>query len=250
MVINDRYRFIFVHVPKAAGTSVMKALRTLDGDNRERVSERTKHETLWELRERHASTGGRSDRASVAALDGYFTFGFVRHPWERLCSLYFYLQERSPRPEIAAVASFAAFVRKLGEGEPWIRGLHSLRPQVDFFRASPGGGIDADFIGRFEHFADDFRAVTSRLALPPIALPHVNRSSNAVRDYRRLYSDETIRIVERIFVEDIQAFGYVFDDPAPSARWQPCHRTGVAADETGMKNAAACPPRVREGAQK
>ena len=48
MVINTKLKFVFVHIPKAAGTSVMNTLKPLDGDNHRWLA-KTKHETLAEL---------------------------------------------------------------------------------------------------------------------------------------------------------------------------------------------------------
>ena len=44
MVVNDRYGFVFVHVPKVAGSSISDALRALPGDRRDLQKSGTKHE--------------------------------------------------------------------------------------------------------------------------------------------------------------------------------------------------------------
>ena len=51
MVVNTRRRFVFVHVPKSAGVSMMTALRVLDGNVDWRA--KTRHETLGEFERRH-----------------------------------------------------------------------------------------------------------------------------------------------------------------------------------------------------
>ena len=50
MVVNTFYRFLFVHVPKAGGTSVAATLSMLDGNHTGWIA-KTKHETLAEFRE-------------------------------------------------------------------------------------------------------------------------------------------------------------------------------------------------------
>lgn len=136
MVVNDRFRFVFVHVPKAAGTSLMTSLRTLPGDDVVTVHPTTKHETAsaWHAR---TSEDPRNREIRNGTIEDYLTFGFVRHPWDRMASLYRYLRDARPRTEIDSVRSFADFVTQAGDGVPWIRGLHSLRPQGDFFANAP-----------------------------------------------------------------------------------------------------------------
>jgi hypothetical protein len=217
MVINDAHRFIFVHVPKAAGTSIARVLCQLDGNNPDVVSPVTRHETLGQLLGRWRGTFGESQDGEHRSA--YFVFGFVRNPWERVASLYRYLVERRPRQEIATVSSFRDFIEQAGTGVPWIRGLHSMRTQVDFFRTEPGSHLRADFVGHFESLREDLSSAMTKLRIAGFEVPHENRTSNADRDYRPEFSDRTADIVASLFREDIETFGYDFDRRAPKRRW-------------------------------
>ena len=194
---------------------MMQLLRGLNGNSVQWVSGTTKHETLYQLFDRMKS-GQQSPDSDVPA--SYFTFGFVRNPWERVSSLYRYLNEKRPRPEIASVTSVEDFIEQAGSGVPWIRGLHSMRPQIDFFRRTPTSMPEADFIGHYEHLAEDFSNVARLLGLPAVELPHLNRSSNSRADYRNSYSARSAEIVAHLFQRDIEAFGYSFDQRLPLKR--------------------------------
>jgi len=216
MVINDRHRFIFIHVPKSAGTSMMRALQELPGNNR-RWSAVSNHEPI---RDFHVHWPGRRsllDRILHRSPVGYLTFAFVRNPWDRLASLYRYLTERKRRkPGVSGLTSFADFLDQAAQGVAWINGLHSFRNQVDFFRDAEGR-MAIDFVGHYEHLADDVMALADRLGVP-IRLPHLNQSSHAGRDYRRDYSDRLAEFVRERFTRDVDQFGYEFDQPRPRRR--------------------------------
>jgi hypothetical protein len=214
MVINTQSRFIFVHVPKTAGTSVMRQLTQLPG-NEIRWLARTKHETLGEFLV-NAEARCRGGSQSPADLRDYFRFAFVRNPWDRMASFYRYLVERRPRPEIDTVQSFRDFLHQARDGVGWIRHLHSMRPQLDYF-TSPDGGLEMDFVGHFEHLAEDLGAVGRALEIA-IAVGHENSSSNARLDYRRSYDAAMIETVATRFQGEIDAFGYVFDRAQPGRR--------------------------------
>ena len=75
------------------------------------------------------------------------------------------------------------------------------------------GEILLHYIGRFEHLQDDFNEVCDRIGIPRKELPHVNQSKH--RDYRNYYNKRTRKMVEDAFAQDIELFGYTFDE-APS----------------------------------
>lgn len=215
MVINDKYRFIFVHVPKAGGTRVTHALRSLHGNNAHWVSTTTKHEPLWTVLMKWRTRRRGRDCLLRRSPHTYFTFGFVRNPWARILSLYQYMRREHPIPEIASVHSFTEFIHRAAEEESWILELHSFRPQIDFFRRDPNGSPDVDFIGRCECLEQDFSAVTGMLGVPAPTLPGNPGDPDSDLAYQDHYTDETAAVISDLFAEDIRTFGYGFDRRHP-----------------------------------
>jgi Sulfotransferase family len=212
MVINDRLKFLFVHIPKAAGLSIQAALRPVDGENRQWLGPTT-HETLAQFEQRiNAEAGGRR----IFVRDEWFCFAFVRHPWERLSSFYRYLVEKRPRAEIDTVASFRALLAQCDAGVEWVTRLRSMRPQLDFI-TSAAGAIDADFVGHYEYLQKDFADVAARLGID-VELPHLHRTTNSDHDYRQDYDDWMIDFVAERFADDIRHFGYTFESREPAER--------------------------------
>lgn len=215
MVVNVARRFIFIHVPKAAGTSLTAALAALPGNHTGWLAS-TKHETLAEFQ---AAVGARMSEAEKSAgIDPaeFFTCGFVRNPWDRMASLYRYLVDRRPRPEIDSVRSFKDLLLQARDGVAWIRGLHSLRQQVDFFTL-PTGERRLGFLGHVELLQEDAAALSARLGCD-LQVPELNRSRNATDDYRRHYDQDMLDAVAVLFPDDISHLGYQFDTRAPVRR--------------------------------
>lgn len=212
MVVNVARRFIFIHVPKAAGTSLTAALAALPGNHTGWLAA-TKHETLAEFQ---AAVGARMSEAEQSAgIDPatFFTFGFVRNPWDRMTSLYRYLVERRPRTEIDSVRSFKDLLLQARDGVAWIRGLHSLRQQVEFFTLATGERR-LGFLGHVELLREDAAALSARLGCD-LRIPELNRSGNTTDDYRRHYDPEMIDAVELLFPDDVRHLGYRFDTRSP-----------------------------------
>ena len=215
MVINSRFKFIFVHIPKTGGRSVKKSLTGIRG-NRKRWLADTNHETLSSF---HANLEGRRswrDGVRGRTAKDYFSFAFVRNPWDRMSSLYHFLVEKRPKHEIDSVLDFKDFLLQVQQGVGWIKGLHSTKSQLDYFTRS-GNRLSLDYVGHFEFLSEDFDCVLKQIGCPA-AITHVNRSTNSAKDYRKAYDDEMIEIVASRFAEEIDLFGYKFEQREPEHR--------------------------------
>lgn len=195
MIVNHQKRFVFIHVPKVAGTSIRSALLGVHGCARPEWAT-TKHLTDSDIISRHCAHG--------IDISKYFFFAFVRNPWDRFASLHRYLHKVGRPYQPALPSDLNDFARMLEDRVPWVEGLHSVRPQCDFLRA-----VDVH-VGRYERLSHDFGAVCSRLGLS-ITLKRKNRTVTKAVDFRPLYSDRSAKVIEDRYAEDIQLFDYSFD---------------------------------------
>ena len=193
-----RNRCIFVHIPKCAGTSVLKVLF---------ANEAKLH---WKLSYYRLAF-------SPEQFRDFYKFTFVRNPWDRLVSGYHYMRdggepgvqsdldwaERHIRP----YADFDDFVLH-GLARPEIRRWLTFVPQHEFVTLPWRRGPQVDFIGKVEHMEQDFRQVAERLG-KSVPLETHNRSQRGA-DYHSYYSLRTRAIVERYYGEDIKMFGYEY----------------------------------------
>lgn len=179
--------YIFVHVPKTAGTSITNAL--LSGTT---VIRKKAHPTFAELIK---LTGEQGDR---------FAFAFVRNPWDRMFSFYNYYLG-NPKHNLKMIKGM-----KFNE---WIDNIESIpRPPKPITTQQVKWVEGVDFVGRFENLQKDFRKVCNTLNLQAI-LPHANPSNrhrSATRHYYDAYNTSARKKIEVLFGDDIETFKYFF----------------------------------------
>jgi Sulfotransferase family len=213
MLVSHRHRFVFIHVYKVAGTSMRRALERFCEDRWKRRAARVlSGRGLYRpnLPPAHLTAREARDHVSQRVFDNYFTFAFVRNPWDWQVSLYHYMRkvETHHQHEVAKrLAGFDDYIR-------W-RVDEEVRLQKAFV-VDERERVMVDFIGRMERIGEDFRHICRAVGLPPVRLPHQNRSGH--RDYRTYYNDHTRELVARAFAEDIALFGYTFDGPVADHR--------------------------------
>ena len=204
---------LFFWVPKCAGTSVYSTL--------------LKHgcpAELWLDPTRRFANRGISTFGHVSIpklveaqvikrryLENAFKFGFVRNPFDRVVSLYFYLQKTNCL-EVPETMSFAAFCRQIDRQEfPPVGlynrlGLNQCNPMVDWLLDQDGRML-VDFVGRHETVAGDFEKICRVIGIQA-QIPHENKTAH--RPYREYYATEARAIVERVYRQDLDTFGYGF----------------------------------------
>ncbi|ELR97924.1 sulfotransferase family 2 domain-containing protein [Gloeocapsa sp. PCC 73106] len=196
-VYNHKYKCIFVHIPKTAGTSLGK--------------------TIFEDRDPSVS---HSDAFYYQVFDTklfkeYFKFTFVRNPWDRLVSSYNYFKKRDIQDEhkkiVESFDNFDGFVSALEDIQlaKKIFKLSHFRPQYQFV-CDLRHNLLVDYIGYFETLEQDFEQIVIKLNRPELKLPHLNSSKEGL-DYRDFYTEKTQKILAALYSEDIELFGYNFD---------------------------------------
>ena len=185
---------LFIHVPKVAGSSIEMALYGSYG--------KIGHKTLQQL---YLETPD--------ILQEKFIFAFVRSPYDRLMSAYYFLKSggRNHQDEkwafrnLSNNSSFEEFVFNL-TSEPYAKCIMEwmhFRPQSDFLTID--GKLELDFIGKYEKLEQDFKKLT-RLIEFKGQLPLVNKTE--CRASLAAYTPDMESIVSDLFNEDFELFGY------------------------------------------
>lgn len=140
-------------------------------------------------------------RIGKETFQSFFTFAFVRNPWDWQVSLYKYMLKDSTHYQ-------HELIKSLGNFDQYIRWRceEAVRFQKDFIY-SEDGELLVDFVGRFERLDSDFGAICSRLGIYT-SLPRLNVSNT--RPYQEFYTKETKALVGEIFDADISLFNYSF----------------------------------------
>jgi len=176
MVIDHDKKFIFVHVYKTGGTSIEEAL---GGKSNVSVHERLENIINWK---------------------DYFSFGFVRNPWDRAVSSYMF-QARSPHIQQQQLFSgtFEEYIIStfLKQGD--------TKSYVQYSKVK-----NCNFIGRFEHLHDDFKRVCKDIKVLPVPkLQHIYKTEH--KHYSEYYNDELKEIIAETRKGDIETFGFTFE---------------------------------------
>jgi len=200
--ILDRYRLIFVHVPKTGGTSIGAALKQY-GPSTHRYPQLIRHAKAHELR----------SAIGPQKWNQYTSLAVVRNPWDWAVSCYHWWTQRADRhstlqtkaSDIKAMGSFQAFV----ESQFFETHINEF-PAQDYsaWLLSDNQSICTTIL-RFETLNDDWEQFIAKHNYPFASLPQLNRTIR--KDYRTYYTAKTIDIVSRKFQDSIQRFNYCFE---------------------------------------
>jgi len=188
MLISDSKEFIFFHLYKTAGTSFTQLIEPHSKKHRNKH-----HKVMEYLQDNNRET-----------YDKYFTFGFVRNPWDWQVSLYHYMLMDTQHFQHKLVSSFKSYEAYLD----W-RINEDCKPQYTFF--SENGDEDSpltlDFVGRFENLSEDVEFLKTTLGVTG-ELPHFVKSNHA--PYKDYYNDKTRKMIADAYHKDISYFNYEF----------------------------------------
>lgn len=158
--------------------------------------------------------GGRTNthgRRQDIAYPDYFSFGFMRNPWDRLYScyregLYGWNKNHLPKHEIASKGFKYYLLNKTG---------CFSKPAMYFLKG-------CTYIANFDNFQDEWNTIFDKIGLPhkemyltnwtdgkdKISLG--NKNERKLYDYRHHYDNEMIEFVLQKHKEDIDYFGYTY----------------------------------------
>ena len=216
-ILLEPWRAVYIDIAKVASSSlkaIFAALLALDLD----AVDGNPHELRFPVAPSFNSQGDR-------LYPDYYSFGFVRNPWDRIVSVY----RDKIRGETVGFTRFSAsgiahcldrfdafkanmsfvdFVYAVSSIPDNMADEH-FRSQIDYL-TSTSGEIAVDFVGRYENLAFDFRQVAEAIGLPAnISLPRLQTARRVIH-YEEFYTSETRDIVARRFAHDIDRFSYQF----------------------------------------
>ena len=203
MQYSKKHRCIFVHIPKAAGSSIEQS--SIFDDRRE------------EANNKYAATGHtpiKNFKKNLGeAFDGCLKFTFVRNPYSRLYSAYRFLQKGGLNPDDAKIFNtfpedvrndFNEFVGFLNIQH--INSILHIKPQYSFVTDNENK-IPIDFIGKLETFNEDCIKL-SKLLNYEFEILHRNKTNYKPVKMREVYSRSSEKVVRSFYEKDFQNFGY------------------------------------------
>lgn len=221
-MISHKYRCIFIHIPKCAGTSIEHALGHFSGhEGRAGQDHRSIRmiqmpppsvgnllqlenfkDFLRRIREmrRTQANPANSILPSVVQYQTYFKFTIVRNPIDRAYSWYrnalrdpIHQKNYGIDPSI----SFDLFMKQYA-------GKGFLRPQT-YWLKDYTGSIPMDFLGKFETLSQDYIYICEKLGIGNPNLPHKIEGQSTKE---KQIDDKTIEFINRFYAEDFDTLGY------------------------------------------
>jgi hypothetical protein len=211
--LSNINELIFIHVAKAAGTSIWKNLG-MTKDDRGIF-------TILQLK----------DMIDTDKFNSYKKFTVVRNPWDRIVSLYEYrkkeghekyiygdndytFKEWLMNPNIKGLENeqilftpdfYKNHFEKLGMD--WYRIHKHWLPQLNMI-SSKDDEILVDIILEFENLENDWNELSMFIGkkLKPLEKHNITKKKN----YRDYYDEETKDYISKLYVKDIEAFNYEY----------------------------------------
>lgn len=244
MFVSEKDKFIFIHTPKTAGSSIhifFKDYYCLKGKDRQ--------DPIPPIHHMKAKLFLKYNN-----LNSFYKFAFVRNPFDRLVSAfsdftqirpkyvsrrkkiisllgfnkykyeydYYELEDKNHESysdlcekglkfnnkkeslKIKKNETFRDFCMKFAESK-WLNDIH-FAPQTEFLCDSKNKLL-LDFVGKYENLEEDLKIISENIGIK-IQISH-HRKTNHL-NYRKYYDAETQEIIRNIYKDDLNLFGYSF----------------------------------------
>jgi len=200
-MISHSKKFYFVHVPKSAGTSI--------------------EEYFAEYQD--VATGHMRLTDWIAECPGYFTFAVKRNVYERLVEMLFFKHGMFNRDRL--IINIETYLEHMENtptkiwtwefGDTPVERLYTYHGDINWYCDGP-----IDYWIDFNDLEGGLKHVCEQLGIPfNPDIPHSNQSTMKSIDKKKVrwhysiyYDDEIIDLVKKSYDEEIDKFGWVFDD--------------------------------------
>lgn len=205
MIVSAERQFIFVHIFKTAGTSIKRAIRRYAMPEwQEQANAILKKLGIPQFGPEHypdhMTASQAINKIGRPEFDKYFSFAFVRNPWDWELSHYKYILQKKKHPHHELVSSLSGFSPYL----EW-RCDGRFRLQSDF--VVHDGRQVVDYVGRFETLQKDFNFICQTLGIES-DLPKLNTTKKT--NYAEHYTRPMRELVAETYAADIELFEYEF----------------------------------------
>lgn len=197
-------KVVYIDNSKVASTSIKEALLIQEGDDMLDLFKNDVH-----IHCQHYYMKDIDEHTSFP----YFSFAFVRNPFERVVSTYKDMYQKPDRHWTTFKTYFFGyfkkdkgfdyFVRKgpLRISDKWAD-THLISQHILVYCKNEQPYVD--FIGRFENLSEDWKLLQGKVDLPELPIRNQTKAS----DWRDYYTKELAHLVYKRYQKDIETFGY------------------------------------------
>ncbi len=206
MIVSFRHKFIFIAIPKTAGHTIRSALRPLLADDdweqcRLFLKKSFPIPELAKFGHGHLTACQIERHLPNANYDEFFSFAFVRNPYDRFVSYNAFRNQKNGRMQRDPLGTMKASL----EDKDQLLNIW-MRPQAEFVTNRKTGKLMVSYVARYEDIQTEIDAIRARFGGPPFPLPRVNASMRGhFLDY---YDAELREMVAYRYERDFRLFGY------------------------------------------
>ena len=215
LVISDKSKFIFFHIPKNAGVSVSNVL--MNNEPLLKYKHYLTHITklIWGKKNNFYLNKSKREiinfNSHITCFDffnlfeinefkNYIKFAVVRNPYDRAVSRYVYSKKISQKFRNMNFAQFLYYDIK-----------YNFKVLDQFtFCTYDRKNICLDKIIKFENLEGDLKSLCYKFFSKEIILKHLNKTKK--NEYQSFYDNETKELIKKNFSRDLDYFCYKFDD--------------------------------------
>lgn len=223
-VFSKKFKFIFIHIPKNAGSSFVlnykkpSVIDDLTDFEQLNVSLGYEKDKIFGTHFTYKMIKKFTDNNDIDIdYENYFKFCVVRNPWERMVSLYEMRLRKIDKTTDGKPRNTVKDKKLLRQGfMPWLLTTQHVgdmmltkTPQVNWI-IDADKNIVCDKIIRIENYNQGINEIVEFLGLPKIQMKKYNVSVKDSGKYKDYYSDDGIKHIEKYFEEDIDAFKFIY----------------------------------------
>lgn len=225
MIFSVPERYIFIHIPKTAGTSLSHAMKNC---NKCSVTPFTckDAEGVIHTMTTHSTARDISRAVGRELFEKYLSFSVVRNPWDRLVSFYYfkilsakqrasgsrrqrsaeYMEREQQEIEQMLDLGFNNWVLSLDSDIQQYAENEALDPQVKWV-CDDAGQLMVTRVLYYENLARDVSRLAGKISMQ---FSPIRGNSSKHEPWWQLYDEDAFEFVKTRYAEDLEAFNYQY----------------------------------------
>ena len=221
MIVSHKKKFIYFHIPKTGGSSLAWNLKNYIDFSGE--VKNLKRGPGWQKTAHYDSRQHSTYSDNITFCKNYkhyFTFAFVRNPWDLTFS--WFLARNGSTPNKITKEGFNSYLFNYIQKYNIIlnplrffkkysnKGFKALNKTQLSYISDQNGLIQIDYVAKFENYDSEIQYIQKKLNIISQSNEKVNVANFQKLNYKNFYCDKGARLIEKLFEDDIKAFDYRF----------------------------------------